>query len=105
MSTRKLLELFENVYLTVLELSRNILELLRTGESPFLKWRLSWRPTSPLRLVEQPALGKFLGLVFIKVEMPGDSRAIIAIGSYCEDGQHGDEAHGKADKNPFHDPQ
>ena len=59
--------------------------------------------STPFGLVEQPALGKFLRFVFIKVEVSWDGRAIIAIRGYCKDGRQGNESHGKAYKDPFHD--
>lgn len=59
--------------------------------------------STPFGLVEQPALGKFLGFVFIKVEMSWDGSAIIVISGYCKNGHQGNESHGKAYKNPFHD--
>lgn len=58
--------------------------------------------SSPFRLVEEPPLGEFVLLVPVEIEMPGDGRAVRAIGPYGEDGDQGDNAHGKADKDPFH---
>lgn len=73
--------------------------------SPVRVGRSAAPGASPFGLVEQPAFGKFLGLVFIKVNKSWARRTIIVIGGYGEDSDQGNESYGEAYKDPFHDPQ
>lgn len=82
----------------------NLGDRIMDGLSPSVEaGRFLVAGSTPFGLVEQPSLGKFLGLVFIKVEISWDGRAIIAISGDCKDGHQGNESHGKAYKDPFHD--
>ena len=72
---------------------------------PGLLGRIAAPGTLPFGLVEQPAPGEFLGLVFIKVEQSRHRRTNIVSSGYCEDGHQGNESYCKAYKDPFHDPQ
>ena len=60
------------------------------------------RGTSPLGLVEQPALGQLAGLVAVKAEVAVDT-ARAMLGFPDEQANQGqDEERGNADDDPFH---